>query len=170
MSDDQETGNEQGTGSGGSDGAEAAGAKDGGAKDGGTGEARGGTAGGAQGGGRMGDGIRQGIGVLSAFKDALEETIQEARERGDLSSDRAKEVMKDTLAKAQTAAEGAREKLDFANQAEMEAVRSAIDAVRERVGALEESVFGATNDPGSGESEAPESGGDDAGTKPAGEA
>ncbi|MSR19466.1 MAG: hypothetical protein EXR91_00595 [Gemmatimonadetes bacterium] len=31
---------------------------------------------------KMGDGIKQGLGVLSAFKDALEETIQEARERG----------------------------------------------------------------------------------------
>jgi polyhydroxyalkanoate synthesis regulator phasin len=129
-----------------------------------------GTADGAQGGGRMGDGIRQGIGVLSAFKDALEETIQEARERGDLSSDRAREVMKDTLAKAQTAAEGARDKLDFANQAEMESVRSAIDAIRERVGALEESVFGATSDPESGNSEAPESGDDDGEAEPAGEA
>ena len=38
----------------------------------------------------MGDGIKEGLGVLSAFKDALEETIQEARERGDLSTDRAK--------------------------------------------------------------------------------
>lgn len=35
---------------------------------------------------QVSDGIRQGIGVLSAFKDALEETINEARERGDLSS------------------------------------------------------------------------------------
>jgi len=94
--------------------------------------------------GRMGDGIRQGLGVLTAFKDALEETIQEARERGDLSTERAKEVMKETLEKAQTAAEGAKEKLDFANQGEMEAVRGALDTLRERVGALEESVFGAS--------------------------
>ncbi len=36
---------------------------------------------------KMGDGIKQGLGVLSAFKDALEETIQEAGERGDLSTD-----------------------------------------------------------------------------------
>ena len=44
---------------------------------------------------KVSDGIKQGIGVLSAFKEALEEPINEARERGDLSTDRAKEVMKD---------------------------------------------------------------------------
>jgi polyhydroxyalkanoate synthesis regulator phasin len=91
---------------------------------------------------RVGDGIRQGIGVLSAFKDALEETIQEARERGDLSADRAKEVMKGALAKAQTAASGARERLDFATQAELDGVQSAVEALKERVAALETRVFG----------------------------
>ena len=52
----------------------------------------------------MEDGIKQGIGVLSAFRDALEETIQEARDRGDLSADRAKGVMKEALDRAQAAA------------------------------------------------------------------
>lgn len=106
--------------------------------------------GGAKGrGGRMGDGIRQGIGVLSAFKDALEETIQEARDRGDLSADRAKEVMKEALDRAQSAAEDAKGKLDFARQAEIEAHRSELDtlkasfkALQARVQTLEQSVFG----------------------------
>ncbi len=94
-------------------------------------------------GGRMGDGIRQGIGVLSAFKDALEETIQEARDRGDLSAERAKEVMKDTLEKAQEAAEGAKGRIDFATQADLESVKAAVDSVKLRLGELEGSVFGA---------------------------
>lgn len=93
--------------------------------------------------GRMGDGIRSGLGVLTAFKDALEETIQEARDRGDLSTDRAKEVMKETLEKAQKTAGDAREKLDFAHQGEMEAVRGAVDSIKDRLSALEVSVFGA---------------------------
>ena len=93
---------------------------------------------------KMGDGIKQGIGVLSAFRDALEETIQEARDRGDISTERAKEVMKDALDKAQTAGERARDRLDFANQTDMEAVKGAIDAVRQRVSDLEESVFGSS--------------------------
>ena len=90
----------------------------------------------------MGDGIKQGLGVLSAFKEALEETIQEARERGDLSTDRAKEVMKGALEKAQAAASGARERLDFVNQSEMEAVEATLASLRSRVAALEERVFG----------------------------
>ena len=96
---------------------------------------------------RMGDGIRQGIGVLSAFKDALEETIQEARDRGDLSADRAKEVMKDALGKAQVAAEEAKTRLDFATQVDMDAVRTTVESMKGRLAELEESVFGASKEP-----------------------
>ena len=103
--------------------------------------------------GRMSDGIRQGIGVLSAFKDALEETIQEARDRGDLSTDRAKEVMKEALDRAQSAAEDAKEKLDFARQAEVDGLndtvvtlKASLDALRRRVRTLEEAVYGSEHD------------------------
>lgn len=87
---------------------------------------------------KVSDGIKQGIGVLSAFRDALEETINEARERGDLSTDRAKEVMKSALHKAQEAAEGAKERLDFVAQKDFEALSEAVDRIRDRVTALEE--------------------------------
>jgi polyhydroxyalkanoate synthesis regulator phasin len=86
---------------------------------------------------RMSDGIKQGIGVLSAIKDALEETIQEARERGDLSTDRAKSVMKDALERAQSAASGARERLDFAHQGELEALRAQVEGLQNRIVHLE---------------------------------
>lgn len=86
---------------------------------------------------KVSDGIKQGIGVLSAFRDALEETITEAKERGDLSPDRAKEVMKSALHKAQEAAEGARERLDFAGQKEFDALADAVDALKRRVDVLE---------------------------------
>ena len=92
---------------------------------------------------KVGDGIRQGIGVLSAFKDALEETINEARERGDLSADRAKEVMKGALGRAQAAAAEARERLDFATQAEHDALRETVEELQRRVAALEAEAFGA---------------------------
>jgi len=92
---------------------------------------------------KVGEGIRQGIGVLSAFKDALEETINEARERGDLSAERAKEVMKGALDKAQAAASGARERLDFANQSELDGLREALEELRRRVDALEARETGA---------------------------
>jgi polyhydroxyalkanoate synthesis regulator phasin len=87
---------------------------------------------------KMGEGIRQGIGVLSAFKEALEETIQDARERGDLSAERAKEVMRGALDRAQAAASGAKERLDFAHQADLDALRGAVERLSERVAALEE--------------------------------
>ena len=86
---------------------------------------------------RMSDGIKQGIGVLSAFKEAIEETIQDARDRGDLSGDRAKGVMKDALGRAQAAASGAREKLDFVNQAEVTALRAELAALKNRLEVLE---------------------------------
>jgi polyhydroxyalkanoate synthesis regulator phasin len=118
--------------------------------------------------GTMGDGFRQGMGVLTAFKDALEETLQEARDRGDLSSERAKEVVKDALDRAQTAAEGARERLDFVQQADMDSLMGAVDSMRSRVSALEENVFGAARDGDAsgakGEEGGPDSGGDAAGS------
>ena len=91
---------------------------------------------------KVGDGIKQGIGVLSAFKDALEETIKEAKDRGDLSADRAKEVMKDALGKAQEAAEGARERLDFVTQNEFEGLQEAVDVIKQKVTALEAAIRG----------------------------
>jgi len=97
---------------------------------------------------RVGDGIRSGIGVLSAFKDALEETIREARDRGDLSTDKAKEMLRDALDKAQTAASGARERLDFVTHAEMTELEAAVQALRNRVAALETSVFGRSSEAG----------------------
>ena len=84
---------------------------------------------------KVSDGIKQGIGVLSAFKDALEETITEARERGDLSPERAKEVMRSALNKAQEAADGARERLDFVSQKEFDALAERVAALEARLGA-----------------------------------
>ena len=91
---------------------------------------------------KVSDGIKQGIGVLTAFKDALEETINEARERGDLSADRAKDVMKSALHKAQEAAEGAKERLDFVAQKDFDSLSEAVDKIRDRVTALEERFRG----------------------------
>jgi polyhydroxyalkanoate synthesis regulator phasin len=76
------------------------------------------------------DGMRQGLGILSAVKDAIEETIQEARDRGDISADRAKEVVRKTLDRAQEAAGGARERFDFVSQ-------SAVDSLEERIAVIE---------------------------------
>ena len=58
------------------------------------------------------EGVRQGLGVLSAFKEAIEETLSEVRERGDLNPERARAAMKDALHRAQAVAGEAREKVD----------------------------------------------------------
>jgi polyhydroxyalkanoate synthesis regulator phasin len=106
---------------------------------------------------KVSDGIKQGIGVLSAFKDALEETINEARERGDLSSDRAKEVMKGALHRAQEAAEGARGRLDFVTQKEFDSLGDAVERIKERLSALEARFGGSerASDDEDGEPEEP---------------
>jgi len=91
---------------------------------------------------KVSDGIKQGIGVLSAFKEALEETINEARERGDLSADRAKGIMKDALERAQSAAEGAKDRLDFVSQKEFDGLAEVVEGIRQRVIAMETRIMG----------------------------
>ena len=86
---------------------------------------------------KVSEGIRQGIGVLSAFKEALEETIQDARDRGDLSADRAKQVMTEALERAQTAAGDAKERFDFVHKTEFDALREEVEVLRARVAVLE---------------------------------
>lgn len=82
-------------------------------------------------------GIRQGLSMLSAMKDAIEETLKEARERGDLSPDRAKEVMRSTLEKAQEKAGGARDALDFVKQKEFDTLKEVVDRIELRVAEIE---------------------------------
>lgn len=86
------------------------------------------------------EGLRQGLGVLSAFKEAIEETISEARERGDLSPERAKEIMRTAMRRAQEAADHARERFDFVPRRDFEVLRAELAALKDRVAALEQSV------------------------------
>lgn len=93
--------------------------------------------------GSMGDevreGIRAGIGILSALKDAVEETVQEMLDRGELSPDRAREAVRTTMERAQAAVDDARTRLDFATRRELEELRAEIAVLRTRVDALEAS-------------------------------
>ncbi len=79
------------------------------------------------------DGLKQGLGVLSAFKEALEETIQDAKERGDLSTERAKEVLQGAVAKAREAAGEAKDRFDLATQRELDTLRAKVDDLRVRM-------------------------------------
>lgn len=91
---------------------------------------------------RVSDGIRQGMSVLNAMKDAIEETIKEAKERGDLSQERAKEVMKSGLAKAQKRMESAREAFEFVSQNDFEELRTKVDELKARLLNVERKVGG----------------------------
>jgi polyhydroxyalkanoate synthesis regulator phasin len=80
--------------------------------------------------GGIGDGIRAGIGILSAFKEAVEETLQEAVDRGDLSPERAKRAVQDTVERIQTTFEGARGKIDWVSRQEFEELRMEVERLR----------------------------------------
>jgi polyhydroxyalkanoate synthesis regulator phasin len=82
-------------------------------------------------------GIRQGLGMLSAMKDAIEETLRDAKERGDLSPERAKEVMRSTLEKAQEKAGEAREALDFVKQKEFDVLKKVVEKLEGRISDIE---------------------------------
>lgn len=96
---------------------------------------------------RVSDGIRQGMSVLNAMKDAIEETIKEAKERGDLSQERAKEVMKSGLAKAQKRMESARDAFEFVSQNDFEELRTKVDELKARLLNVERKVGGEDGEP-----------------------
>jgi len=85
--------------------------------------------------------------VLNAMKDAIEETIKEAKERGDLSQERAKEVMKSGLAKAQKRMESAREAFEFVSQNDFEELHTKVDELKARLLNVERKVGGEDGEP-----------------------
>jgi polyhydroxyalkanoate synthesis regulator phasin len=85
----------------------------------------------------IGEGIRSGIGVLTAFKEAIEETIQEANARGDLSPDRARQFLGDALHKAQETVGEVRERLEWVPRKEFEALQAEVADLRRRLDALQ---------------------------------
>lgn len=80
------------------------------------------------------DGLKQGLGALSAMRDAIEETISEARDRGDLSAERAKTAMRRALDRAQNAAGDARERFDFPTQKDFDALVARVEAIENHLG------------------------------------
>lgn len=87
--------------------------------------------------GGIGDGIRTGLGILSAFKEAVEETLQEAVDRGDLSAERARQTMRDVVQRAQTTFDDAKLRLDVVSRPEFDALSQEVDRLRDRVAKLE---------------------------------
>ena len=85
---------------------------------------------------KVSDGIREGLGVLSALKDAFEETIVEAR-RGDLSPERGKQALSLAMSRAQEVVDEARERLDGVPQREFDLLKERVDGLEVRLKNLE---------------------------------
>lgn len=85
------------------------------------------------------EGIRTGIGILTAFKEAVEETVQEAVDRGDLSPERAREAMQGAAERLQASIDEARDRFDVVPRREFEALRDEVADLRARISRLEQS-------------------------------
>lgn len=90
---------------------------------------------------QMGDdvreGIRAGLGILSALKDAIEETVEDMLDRGELSQERAREAVRTTMDRAQEAFEDARSRFDFVLRSELDDALDDVRELRRRVERLE---------------------------------
>ncbi|HVG43350.1 MAG TPA: hypothetical protein VM890_01430 [Longimicrobium sp.] len=85
----------------------------------------------------IGEGLRAGIGILTAFKEAIEETIDEAAAKNDLRPERAKEALTGALTRAQGAFDDVRERLDVVPRREFDALRLELEELRRRVDRLD---------------------------------
>ena len=83
----------------------------------------------------IGEGIRSGIGMLTAFKEAIEESIREASERGDLKPERARQFLNDAMERAQEAVGDVRERLDFVPRKEFDELKAQVEELRRRLDA-----------------------------------
>jgi polyhydroxyalkanoate synthesis regulator phasin len=87
--------------------------------------------------GGIGDGIRTGIGILNAFREAIEETLNDAVQRGDLTPERAGQAMRDAGQRIQESFDGARDRFDFVSRREYEDLKSEMALLRDRIARLE---------------------------------
>ncbi|MGQ0561509.1 MAG: hypothetical protein ACT443_06500 [Gemmatimonadota bacterium] len=88
------------------------------------------------------EGVRAVTGILAALKDAIEETIDDIKQRGDLDPNRAREAARETMSRAQGAFEDMKERVDFVPRKEFEALRAEQEALRVRVATLESKQAG----------------------------
>jgi polyhydroxyalkanoate synthesis regulator phasin len=83
------------------------------------------------------EGIKAGLGILSALKDAIEETVDDMMDRGELSQDRAREAVRTTMERAQTAFDEARVRFEFVPRKDFDELAEDVKELRRRVIRLE---------------------------------
>ncbi len=88
------------------------------------------------------EGVRAVTGFLAALKDAIDETLRDVRDTGDLDPERAREAMRSTMKKAQGAMDDVKERLDFVPRKDLDTLRAEVEALRARVAELESKVGG----------------------------
>ncbi|NJD11042.1 MAG: hypothetical protein FIB01_11620 [Gemmatimonadetes bacterium] len=81
------------------------------------------------------EGVRAVTGILGALRDAVEQTFDELKEKGDLSPERAREAARDTMRRAQEAVEDVKERLEFVPRREFEELRAEVAALRQQLDA-----------------------------------
>lgn len=96
------------------------------------------------------EGFSAWMGVLDAFREAVEETVQEMVDRTDMGPEKAREAVRETMRRAQTAFEDARERVDFVPRREFDALSAEVDALRLRLEAHESHESHARSRPASG--------------------
>jgi polyhydroxyalkanoate synthesis regulator phasin len=97
------------------------------------------------------DSGREGLGILSTLREALDEVINEARDKGGINAERAREAMKVAMTRAREAAGEARERLDFATEQDVQDLRDAVSELKVRLENLERRM---PQDPSAGASRA----------------
>lgn len=88
----------------------------------------------------VGRSLDRGLGALQAFREAFGESVEEARERGELTTDRAKEILNRTIERVREGggSAGGSESESGEEPAPEEAVsRVEFDALRERIERIE---------------------------------
>jgi polyhydroxyalkanoate synthesis regulator phasin len=97
------------------------------------------------------EGVRAVTGILAALRDAIEETIGDIKERGDLDPERVKQAAKDTMHRAEGAFEDMKERVDFVPRKDFDAMRAELEALRVRVAELETKHAGPHGDAPAGD-------------------
>ena len=90
------------------------------------------------------EGVRAVTGFLAALKDAIDETLRDVKESGDLDAQRAKDAVRSTMRRAQNAMDDAIERSDVVSRKEFDALREEVNALRLRVADLEARGGGGT--------------------------